>query len=303
MWLTYRDASSPIISGKLNRTFSIGHDLEETIIGWMEASGFRVHLRQAELTNDFGNRISYIDGVTKVNQEPHLLEIKTASNKSFKNYIKNGLPFGYLFQVQINMHGSIQLSKKNQRLTKALVLMLNKETSELMSWIIEYDSGFAQLQWDRVHDLITQEQMPPARPEEDFVCNMCNHRTNCRKSGIPEVTCGTCAHCSAKEYGLECDLNKTYSNPEQCKSHVFIPDLITMSTGFEVEKYLPDVMGIKYKGGFINAAKPVNIPELVTYTSKELHAMGNHSDLAKNEWIQELKKAITGATVIGSENV
>lgn len=227
LWYSLRNASWIHHNAETLRTFAMGHKLEDCIVEWLKLADFAISHQQAEIKNKWGKPLGHIDGILRDGKNFYLLEIKTANDKRFKDWIKNGAPEYYKAQVQFYMHHSSQLSQRGNMLTRCRFVVLNKNTSEIHIDEVEYDAGYAALQTERYENVTESESIPPK--DESFMCNMCNHKAICQGEKCAEVNCRTCANVSCENGGFTCQFgNRT------CPEHVFHPGLIE-PLGFKLE--------------------------------------------------------------------
>ena len=239
MWLTLRRASPRWVEPKTLRTFNIGHALEECMVEWLEKTGAKVAMRESGLKNSYGTSLGHIDGIAVIDGVFYLLEMKTTNDRRFKEWLKKGVPDNYFAQVQLYMHHSAQLSSKGNQLTKALFLVVNKNTSELHTEVVEYDKVYASLQTERIENLIASDAYP--EPHKDWSCRFCDHRAVCEGEVLPEIDCRTCAHVSVKDGKFVCPHGDT-----PCERHVFHPQIME-GMGFKMIGVDPSIPLVEYE--------------------------------------------------------
>lgn len=261
MWLKFRNSFDEDFTPEQLRTFGIGHACEDVIISDLEGRGIKIGHREAELTGKWGQTIGHIDGVVRLpDGSVMLLEIKTAKDQRWKAMVKNGLPDYYIAQIQIYMHHSDQLSKYGNKLTQCYYCMLNKNTSELHEFVVDYNETLAQLQTDRMHSVIDQEDMPPK--DESWQCKMCQYNTFCEFGLIPNINCRTCANVSIENGKFECA-----HGSETCSNHLIHPAFMT-AIGYEIKGVDRKNLAIDY-GAFILAPEGHKVPGRDVYCSNE----------------------------------
>lgn len=138
IWYELEDFPAPPFSKTQERTFEIGNTLEKMLIEIMENSGLTI-IKPKEENNYlefFDPQFPYLrghaDGIIK--DYDAVLEIKTASNSSFNEFVKKGVKSWrpqYYSQMQCYMGMS--------EIRKAYILVLNKDTSEVCDEEIDYD--------------------------------------------------------------------------------------------------------------------------------------------------------------------
>jgi hypothetical protein len=137
------------------------------------------------------------------------------------------------------MHHSAQLSAKGNQLTKALFVVVNKNTSELHTEIVEYDKVYAGLQTERIENLIASDAYPD--PHKDWSCRFCDHRAVCEGEVLPEIDCRTCAHVSVKDGKFICP-----HGDSPCDRHVFHPQIME-GMGFKMIGVDPQKGQVEYE--------------------------------------------------------
>ena len=121
-------------------------------------------------------------GVPEAPKTWHLLEMKTASAKSFAKTKKDGCEKDkpqHFAQMQVYMH--------LMKLTRALYMVVNKDNDELYTERIRYDAKKAQALIDKAQSIINASTPPERisdRPDS-FACKFCDARELCH--GTSEV--------------------------------------------------------------------------------------------------------------------
>lgn len=263
LWLTLRRASSRWLEPQTLRTFNIGHALEECLVDWLETTGVKVGMREAALKNSYGTSLGHIDGIAVMpDGEFMLLEMKTANNRRFKDWLKTGVPDNYFAQVQLYMHHSAQLSSKGNQLTKALFLVVNKDTSELHTEVVNYERAWAGLQTERIEGLIATDAYP--EPNRSYKCRFCDHRPVCEGEILPQIDCRTCAHVSVNDGVFTCPhSNDGCETP--CERHIMHPQMME-EMGFTIVNVDSSVPLVEYEH-FAMAAPGAQHPEKPVFNS------------------------------------
>ena len=236
LWLSFRWAKSPDFEGRLLRLFNRGHREEEVFVAELRGIGCTVHEvdpatgRQwtfADHNSHFGGSADGIAaGVPDSPREPHLLEFKTHSAKSFSKLTSEGVrgaKLEHFAQVQVYMHYF--------GLKRALYLAVNKDTDALYMERLEFDADIAQRLVNRAKRVIESPMPGAIRPENSPACLFCTFKPMCH-GGEPstEKNCRTCAWsapatggawwCAKHERAL--DLTDQLNG---CDRHEFHPDL------------------------------------------------------------------------------
>lgn len=181
IWYMYKKPKATT-DPRINRIFEFGHMLEDYVVKILRDSGLTVHCEDAngeQFGFTDGNIAGHIDGVITGLPEssaPHLLEIKSANDARFKQFVKNGCretQISYWAQCQIYMH------KFN--LSRCLFVVINKNTSELYYERIEYSKKIAELYMTRGHSIeeATEEPMRKYNKSTHFKCRFCDYNKEC----------------------------------------------------------------------------------------------------------------------------
>lgn len=265
MWLEFRMALKNPFDAATLRTFDIGHALEDCMVKWLETAGLRVSLREAELKNDWGRYFSKIDGLLIYpSGEFRLLEMKTAKDSRFKQMVKNGIPANYYTQVQMYMHYSPQLSKKGNRLTKCLFMIVNKNDSDILFLDIDYDEAYAKEQLERIHHLMCSDELPQALTS--YECQWCDYKDLCDGKALPDVHCRTCANVSVPMGQFECEHGDSV-----CDNHLIHPQLMELA-GYQMVDVDPAALSVNY-GDFRNTIRGVKTRDAACLSSEEIKTM------------------------------
>lgn len=216
LWYSFHHCKLPAFSGRMLRLFETGQREEERIIRNLRSAGLQVWDR-----GDDGNQIRFemfggkfagsIDGIVlgipEAPKTEHLLEIKTANDKSYKAMLKNGVEHSkhqHYCQMQVYM-GAMDLKR-------ALYVVVNKNTDEIYSERIEFDNRVYQSLLEKAERIVTSDA--PLERFESFECKWCEYQKICNWEEMPAINCRTCAHWGRCE------------TEEVCERHIFNPHLI-----------------------------------------------------------------------------
>lgn len=220
--ITAKECMPEELYAKRQRIFERGKEEEEKIIKRLERAGYIIEHPQKQLLfatptfhlegfatahnpNFFGLK-GHIDGMIvdphDPEKKPYILEIKTAKESSYKGVLKyyeklkkqvplwisedekNGLLYKgleeiypqYIIQVQVYMF----LSEINQ----AIILIINKNTDDLQSIIIEYNPDIAEGAIQKTHRISSMDSLPLGIKNEEkqpYQCKMCEFKNYCYK--------------------------------------------------------------------------------------------------------------------------
>ena len=184
VWYNY-NIPKDIEDARVLRIFKLGQVIEdEIVVPMLKDAGFTVYEKD-ENGEQFGFKkdkfAGHIDGVILgvpgVTKIPHLLEIKSANNKRFNDFKKNGYRSSdtYFAQIQIYMH--------YLKLEAALVCVYNKDTSELYFERIKYDETYALIIADKAFRILEAKTEPERayKRSTDFRCRFCQYKEECWK--------------------------------------------------------------------------------------------------------------------------
>ena len=240
LWYEFRKCVKPNFDGRLYRLFDRGHREEATFVEELRGIGCEVHEFDAD-GNQFeviacdGHFKGHTDGaalgIPEAPKTWHLLEMKTASAKSFAKTQKDGVEKDkpqHFAQMQVYMHLT--------GLKRALYMVVNKDNDELYTERLRYDSKRAQGYIDKAQSIINATT-PPERISDradSWACKFCDARELCHGVGetavpVPALHCRNCCHstpCAEGEW--MCDAGFKYGRKE-CDSHVFLPGLINFA--------------------------------------------------------------------------
>ena len=216
LWYSYHHCKLPAFSGRMLRLFETGKREEERIIRELRRAGVYV----CDLGND-GNQIRFemfggrfagsldgmVLGIPEAPKTPHLLEIKTANDKSFKQMLKHGVEHSkplHFAQMMVYM-GAVGLKR-------ALYIVVNKNTDEIYSERIEFHKPTYDLLINKAERIVTSDA--PLERFESFECKWCEYQKICEWEEMPAINCRTCAHWGRCE------------TEEVCERHIFNPHLV-----------------------------------------------------------------------------
>ena len=239
LWLSFRWAKPADFDGRMLRLFDTGNHQEPRLIADLRNIGVEVWDKDED-----GNQWRYkaagghfagsLDGVglglPEAPKTPHLLEFKTANAKSFaamaKKGVKESKPQHWL-QMQIYMGWA--------NLTRAMYLMVNKDTDEIHAERIEFDQDAFDRALQRAERIITSPEPAVTLAEDatNFTCKFCQYKHQCYGTEAPAVSCRTCAH-STPEMDGDGRWSCAQGNPDMdvsaqragCGEHRHIPTLL-----------------------------------------------------------------------------
>lgn len=235
LWYIFRWCSKPEeITGQKVSIFRTGDMWETRLVADLEAIGCEVTGQQDRIRLISGHVRGKADGraigLPEAPRTEHLCEFKSSNSKNFKLIVKDkckkAKPLHYA-QCQLGMHAF--------GLTRALYLVVDKDTDERYAERIEYDLEYCVRLLARLERIIAADE-PPSRicnKRDDFRGLFCRQAEVCWGEEWPRVTCRSCLHSSpelggdahwscsrwAKPIGIE-------EQKASCPAHLHIPALV-----------------------------------------------------------------------------
>ena len=271
LWLSFRFAVIEKFPGRILRLFRRGQLEERTVVSDLQAIGIKITNTGANQSRvDFGCHIGgSVDGIIESGvpgntKARHILEIKTASAKSFKDMTAKGLEKSkpvYWVQVHLYMIG--------KDVDHALFVMVNKDTDEVYSEIVKRDDAVALKFLERGKRIVKSDRAPAGISVDPswYECKFCAAHDLCHGSKLTkEVNCRTCAHSTTMDDGTwHCahwdmtipDLN---AQLEGCDNHIIHPDL---TPGWQHERAETGVIWMTKAGQIHNAPEGYLSREIV----------------------------------------
>ncbi|NBS35067.1 MAG: oxidoreductase [Methylocystaceae bacterium] len=221
-------------AGRMERLFQTGHREELRMINDLRLIGCDVYERDPVTGNQWhvtflngilqGSSDGKIVGVPGAENTVHLLECKTASEKSFTSWREKGVETDkpvHFFQMQIYMKG---LS-----LDRALYIVHNKNTDEIETERVKYNPVVADRIIEKA-ERIARASEPPSKTES-WICRNCRHEKICRYDDWPRVNCRTCVFSEIVDGNTwACtrdDHKMNYAEQQRgCEYHIYIPELV-----------------------------------------------------------------------------
>lgn len=191
LWYAYHNAPSIDETPVTQISFEIGRRLENMILDYIEKTGINI-IRPHETNHNLlcrDNEVpefqGHMDGVMVIDNEPCVLEIKTAKSTSFQNFVKKGLEeWSRQYYAQLQSYMGMRGYKKG------VLLAVNKDTSELHHEWVEFDSYYYNNLVDRAKN-IHQSEEPPIRINKNptyYLCARCKYKDTCFYEGAEKQT-------------------------------------------------------------------------------------------------------------------
>lgn len=313
LWYGFRWASPTNFDGRMYRLFQTGHLAEPRFVGDLRSIGAKVWEadpatgKQFSYSDVHGHMRGNLDAVA-VNipgggKQPHLVEMKTHSAKSFKDLKAKGVKL-----AKPQHYAQMMVYCGWAKLTRALYLAVNKDTDELYSERLEFNAtDFAKLVAKAESIIFAAE--PPARLSEDpnyFICNWCDHKAVCHGHKVPQLSCRTCVHAtperdgdarwSCAKWAQDIPLDAQRAG---CDHHLPLPFLLTYATTMDAGEGWIE-FARKDNGAFFVVVVPGAshpYPHFPIYSSKEIAAATDHKAICDPK-VEEIRTTL-GATLVG----
>jgi hypothetical protein len=239
VWLSFRWAVVERFPGRILRLFRRGQREEETVVEDLRLAGVEVQDANPETGEqwrvDFGAHVSgsmdglILSGVPEAPHKPHILEIKTHSDKSFKDLCQKGVEKSkpqHWAQMQAYMLG--------KDIDRALYVAVNKNDDSLYTERVRLKHAAAKKIVKTAKEIALSDRLPEPISSDPtwYQCKMCAANSFCHGSGTSkEINCRTCSHATAREDSTwYCErwqgVIPTGFQRQGCRSHVLHPDLV-----------------------------------------------------------------------------
>lgn len=262
VWYDFRHAQTKNqFNGRTYRIFDHGNVEEDRIIRDLRLAGYKV-INQKPDGGQYGFEAhdgmfrGHIDGVIIIDGEPHLLECKSANEKSFESLQNNGVQSTkpeYYAQMQVYMH----CVKGKTPLRKGLLVVVNKNNDDIYTEIVSYDQAFAESMMERAKTIIDTTHDPIASP--GWKCSWCSFKNMCKSHSkerdqkvaavpVERITCRQCVHARLDSGQLYCKRDNRAldfgAQLKACDQHVFLPDFVHFAEPIEYDE---EHNGIRYR--------------------------------------------------------
>ncbi len=179
IWYELKGAKRDNPTNKVQRTWDMGKLLENFVINLLKISGVEFEDYQVEgVDRDLPYFKGHFDGLMV---KPYgVLEIKTAKDSSFRQFVKHGLK-----RWSATYYAQIQSYMGMFGVDRAYIIVFNKDTSEFHDDFVEFDADVYE-QLKTKAKLIYESQFEPPRINNNpmwFQCKMCSYRTICHNGG------------------------------------------------------------------------------------------------------------------------
>lgn len=216
LWYSYHHCKAQAFEPRMLRLFETGQREEERVVRNLREAGLQVwthdHNGNQWRFEMFGGRFAgSVDGIVKgVPEAPktaHILEVKTANDKSFKDLVKKGVATAKLVH-----YAQMQCYMGAFGLIRALYICVNKNDDSIFSERVTFDKALYGLLVDKAERIVNSDA--PLERCETFACKWCEYQKICNWEEMPDINCRTCAH-----WGRCKDENV-------CERHIWNPHLV-----------------------------------------------------------------------------
>lgn len=182
IWYDYHGVVADKIPSAIQITFDIGKNLEKLLLDYIERTGLKLErpnenneflFVQDSLILDFQG---HMDALLLVDGKKVVLEIKTAKSSSFQILKSKGLrEWSPLYYAQLQSY--MGMSGHHT----AVILVLNKDTSEMHLEWIHFDSEYYDRLRHRVKLILDSEEPLPRINSNScfYLCQKCKFKTVC----------------------------------------------------------------------------------------------------------------------------
>jgi len=181
LWYAYQGYEAKPIDGKTLRLFELGNIIEDHIVQDLRACGYSIAGLQQEVSIEHNGikLFGHIDGLISElieSTQIHLLEIKTANDKSFNELKKKGYQ-AWKPEYKAQIHAYMVILK----LKRCLVVVYNKNNSEIYTERINLDKDYITGLLIDVFNSIASKIPPPrtCNNETIFEAKFCNYKSIC----------------------------------------------------------------------------------------------------------------------------
>lgn len=175
------------------RIFQIGHLFEPIFYAEAKELGYKIYGDQTDLSLLGGKLLGHcdgvIEGVVEAPKTPHILELKTLNDKSWKDTAKKGVKASkpiYYSQMQLYMEAF--------KLTRALFVAINKNDCSYHMERVNKDNHFIEEVLNKTVDVFESEFLLQRISEKRgfYKCGWCTYNDICFNNAPIERTCRSC---------------------------------------------------------------------------------------------------------------
>ncbi|MTI13813.1 PD-(D/E)XK nuclease family protein [Sansalvadorimonas verongulae] len=308
LWYDFHWCTPASFNGRMLRLFETGQMAEDRFVANLRNAGVtifetdpqtRQQFRVQACAGHFGGSLDGIgQGFVEAPKAWHVVEMKTHSEKSFKDLQKKGVQEAkpqHFAQMQIYMHLT---STSDGPMKRAYYIAVNKNTDELYGERVKYDKDAATRLIHKAAQIIASDTPLPKLNEDPtwYQCKFCDHRNTCHGQQAPAVNCRTCLHSTPVDNGqwhcarYDCPVPEA-NQRKGCASHLYIPHLLysfadVMDSGEYWVRYKLKSTGQE----FVTGESPDQL------SSQEIHATES-KDILADPAVQAIRSEFQGRLV------
>ncbi|MEM4703410.1 MAG: CRISPR-associated protein Cas4 [Candidatus Pacearchaeota archaeon] len=172
IWFSLKNYPKRPVEARVLRIFEHGDYTHMRIMGALFSLGLVKAVEISIPENEFIH--GRADAILTLNNEPHVLEIKSINSTKFKNKEPEK---DHVFQIQLYMHFF--------KLRKGILIYENKDNQELKEYLIEYDEKLANdllYKFKKIKEDVDKNIVPEIPKDiEDWRCEYCPYIESCEK--------------------------------------------------------------------------------------------------------------------------
>lgn len=177
IWYEFKGFKGGDVEPRLRRTWAIGKHLERLVIEWLGNAGVgTVVTRRAFTAINAPYFQGHIDAVVTFKTTSAILEIKTAKDSSFNQFVKDGL-----LKWMPKYYAQVQAYMGMSGINSAYILVLNKDNSDLFDEKVSFDPVFYEKLREKAKMVYDAQSEPPRISGSPvwYQCKMCKFRKVC----------------------------------------------------------------------------------------------------------------------------
>lgn len=238
IWYSWRWATDVRHAGRLLRLFETGQLAEERFVADLRAAGVTIYEIDEATGDQF--RVSAVDGhlggsldgigigFHAAPKKWHVVEMKTHSEKSYKELVAKGVAVAKPQHVaQLTVYMGLT------GLDRAFYLAVNKNTDELHSERVHFDPALFEQLMAKAERIIRSNNPPPRLSDDPtfWICRFCDHADLCRGNAAAVRHCRTCLSVTPTVDAMWlCERHGNTLEPKEqkagCDKHLYVPALV-----------------------------------------------------------------------------
>jgi hypothetical protein len=176
LWFDYNNKLTVPIDGRLARIFEMGNMVETRILADLELAGYKVEYQQLTFKDFDGRFAGHCDGIiSNITNKQHILEIKSANDKSFNKFKAHGIKLNPKYYAQIQCYMGYS------KLYRGIFIVENKNDQDLYVERIKFEPDVFEELRAKAWRIINYKEVPEATIWTGY-CNYCTFNPICDKS-------------------------------------------------------------------------------------------------------------------------